>query len=352
MKKIRLLLFSTAAVLLLILLMIPAKVQADGLPFSVSPVMPSVQRQRSENYFDVLVKNGKSVKLQVRLTNRTTHALKVDVHINAGQTSDNGTVDYSLKQTKDATLGSDIADLLIGPKSVTIPAKHTGTYTAVLSMPERGVAGLVSGGLIFSPATDKTDNAQSGIAIRNRYQYIVAVVARSKNQIWQPKLRIQRAQIRQDRYQNTLAIPLHNVSATFLNQLRVQCTVVNLTTGKKLHRTTSSMQMAPNSHFFFRMHLPTKRPAGTYRVQTTAYFVQTPTGRFLAGDGKHYQYRQEKTSTVRLSATRAKQLNSRIKQAKGGTPWFIYVVIIGFALLLVVIVLLVAILLKRRRKQV
>lgn len=248
MKRFRLLTLSALAASLLMALMIPMKVQADSLPFSVSPIQSKAQRDPKESYYDVIVAAGKTMPIQAKLVNSTNKPVKVNVKVTAAQTNDGGTLDYTLGQKRDATLKHDLADALRGPKTVTLPAKGTLTYTATLHMP--AVDGLMVGALTFSPANQPSSTAKTGrMTIVNKFQYQIVVVTRNTNRTWQPKLQLQKVQIRQDQYRNSIAIPVHNPSGTFLNQLRIEASAENTSTGKHYKRTQKDMQMAPNSHF-------------------------------------------------------------------------------------------------------
>lgn len=330
--------------------MMPVKVKAAGLPFSVAPQTPSTQRIKSEGYFDVVVGAGKSTPLQVNLQNHAAHAIKVNVAINVAQTNDNGQVDYTLPQKKDATLTTDFSSLVKGKKQIQIPAKSTYHYVARLTMPTHALTGVVAGGLVFTPATTH-QNTGSGLTIHNRYTYSIAVVARQQNKTWAPKLTIAPVTVQQQAARVTLAVPLHNVASTYLNQLRVESQATNLTTGKVVKRTVSDRQMAPNSHFYYQLALPKKVVAGKYQVTTHAYYVKDQQGTYAASDGQHYRYQQQRTSQVKISQKQADRMNQRTKERQGGTPWFVYAVIIGFVVLVLIIAGLIFLLVHRKRSE-
>lgn len=86
-------------------------------------------------------------------------------------------------------------------------------------------------------------------------------------------------------------------------------------------------------------------------MTTKAYYVKDPNGKYVAADGTHYQYGSRQKSAVTLTAAKARQLNRKIQQAKGGTPWFVYAVFGVIALLVLVIIVLVVVLIKKRHKK-
>lgn len=351
MKKNRTLILLLVGLMSLIGVMVPTKVQAAGLPFSVNPQMPAEQRQTTNSYFDVVVAAGKQTKLVVKLQNQTDKAVKVKATITTAQTNDNGQVDYTVKRSTDPTLTYQLPDLIKAPTTLTLPAKSTVDYTGILTMPATNFAGLIAGALVFSPVETEKATVKEKISVKNQYRYAIAVVARTVDQVWQPKMAIGAAQIRQDDYHNTIAIPIANTSTTFLNQLRVEVSAVNIKTGKKYQRAVSKMQMAPNSNFKYRLKLPEDPNAGKYQVKTQAYFVNDDQGQYQAADGQHYRYRVDNSSTVNLTSERSRKMAATIKQAKGGTPWFVYAIWSGFAVLILTIVILVIVLIRTRRKK-
>lgn len=346
----RLVLVFLGAVLMLLVLF-PSQANAADVPFSVQPLESAAQRDQSESFFDVVVAPKQTTALKVRLKNATSHTVKVHATVHEAQTSDNGQVDYDLPQTKDRTLKYSLSQYLKGPSTVTVAAHRSATYRATLTMPSQQTNGLVAGALIFTPVSSTSTTKQNKLVIKNKYNYVIAVIARSQNRTWQPRLTIGQAKVQQAQSQNSLAVPLNNVSATFLNALRVETQAINLSTHKSFQRSTGNMQMAPNSHFFYHVGLPQKVRAGRYHVTTTAYYVRDRQGQFIDKQGHRYQYRQVRTSIVTITAKQANQLRHKLTQTKGGLPWWLYALGIGFVILALISIGLLIILLKRRRQQ-
>ena len=338
-----------AAFALALAFLFPMKVQAASLPFSVTPVVSHLQRDKSESYYDVIVKPGTSTKLQAKLVNNTNKAITVNAKVATAQTNDSGMVDYTDRKTVDSTLKTKLTAILTGAKKVTIPAKGTVTYTATLAMPANHGAGITAGALIFSPQTTSKTKSSANFAVKNQYQYSIAVVTRSVDSTWLPQLAVGKTKITQSEYKNVIALPLHNTSATFLNQLRVEAKATNETTGKQYKRTVANMQMAPNSHFDYMLQLPKTADAGTYKVTAVAYYVQDTNGAYRAADGTRYQYRKRLKQTVVLTKKQAKQMNKTLQATKGGLPWFVYAVIGVIAVLVITVVGLVVFIIRRKK---
>lgn len=334
------------------LLVIPVKVHAASSGFSVQPVTSKLQRDKSEPYFDVIVKPSQSTNLNVKLVNHTKKAIQVKVAIHPAQTNNNGIVDYNGLQKKDNTLRYDLSQYLKGPKKVTVPANSQQTYSAKLTMPKNQLPGLMAGGLTFSPVNYTTSTKKSSkLSIVNRFSYGIAVITRNKNRTWQPQLKIGQATVTQQQAKNAISVPMHNVKATYLNQLKVNVTATNKRTHKVYKRTADAMQMAPNSHFAYQVKLPNNVAAGRYLVNTTTYYVKDQTGQYTDSTGTHYKYKLTSASDVVVTAKQSKDLQQRAKQARGGTPWFVYAIIALVVVLLIIIGTLVTLLIKKRSKK-
>lgn len=348
--------FSVLLVSLLALtvaVIVPTKVQAAGLPFSVQTVTPKTQRQTGASYYDVVVPAGKQEQLQADLTNTTDKPVTVGVKANTAQTNSNGQVDYTMAATKTGMPTHRIADYLKGPAKVTIPAKGKVRYTMTLTMPVTPLPGLVAGGIVFSPeqSSGKKQSVGKGFSVKSEFNYVVAVVARNVKQTWEPQLVLGTTRVKQETSRNELVTTVKNTSATFLNQLRLEVHAKNKTTGKTYSRKVSDMQMAPDSQFGFAVPLPDDVAAGKYAVDVMAYYVKDDKGQYTDADGTHYRYRMTDDSTVTLTKQQVRELKQAQRAARGGTPWFVYAIIGAFALLIVVIVTLVIVLLKLKKKR-
>ncbi len=324
-------------------------VHADTVPFSVKPVQSKLQRDKQENYFDILLKPGHTTKIETELTNKTAHSVVVDVAARSAQTNNNGLVDYTDIQKRDTTLQTDMREILTGPKEITVPAKASVIYSASLAMPSSHKSGLIVGGLIFKPQQQRTTNTKSKqVGVVNQYQYTLMVLARSQNKTWQPKLQFNKPGTKQTYGHTQIYVGLHNVSGTFLNQLQVDSTATNMSNNKRYNGSNSNMQMAPNSHFNFGINLPLNVKSGVYMIHTKAYYVKDKSGNEVDAKGVHYKYMKDNISKVHVSVAQANKLNNNAKNTKGGIPWLIMLIIAIILILVAIILLLLWILLHHR----
>lgn len=330
----------------------PQTIQAAGLPFQVMPVLPSNQREPDEAYFDIIAPANSQTKLQLKVKNITTQPVKIRVKFVTLQTNNNGQLDYNMKQTRDHTLTYDANQLISGDQQLTLPANSTTIYEAQLRMPASNYDGIIAGGLVLEPITAAAKVKKGQIGITNRFSYAVPVIARNEDKTWLPKLQLASSKLVQIDYHNQLKTRLNNPSVTFVNQLRVEQVVTNLNTKKVYRKSTSKMQMAPNSHFDYRLTLPEKIPTGTYQVVTTAYYVKAKRAGYLAGNQQRYQYRQKSVNQVVVTKQQSRKLNQQITQSKtGGYHWVIYAVVGAIIALLLIIIGLLIYIVHNRKQQ-
>lgn len=341
----RLLAASLAMIAGVALAVFPQKVQAAGLPFSVQPVRSTQQRKVSadQGYFDVVVAPGKTAELQVVLQNRTNQKTQVRVNFGGAITGANGSVDYAGKSGR-------MPKQLAGPAKVTIPANKSVIYTAKLTMPEQRLDGMLAGSLVFAPVeAKKTQDA--GVTVRNKYRYLITVLARNTDRTWTPELQLRHPVIEQTNYHNQIGILVVNPTGTFANQLHIDAVATHQQSGKKWRRSASNMQVAPHSQFNYAISLPKNAAAGTYEVNAKAYYEKQANGRYVDQNGQHYAHRVQIKAQVKLSAAKAKQMQKRIATTKRGLPWFIVAGAIALALMAIVIVILIIMLVRKRKRE-
>lgn len=325
-------------------------VHAASTPaLGVQPVQSTYQRDKSVSYFDLLLKPGQATPLQVKLTNSTNSAIKVNVQATTATSSDSGIVDYAGgSNTPDSTLQHKISDAVQGAKSITVPAKGSATYTATLTMPSTSFSGVMVGGLVFTPANQS--NATSGkLGVVSKYAYTVAVLARNSSEILAPKLEIGTITSGRNKLGNQIRAMVRNTSAAFANHIET-ITTIKTPSGKTKTLRLADAQMAPNSKLYQTMALGTKVTAGNYQVTTTAYWGKSTTGTYADGHGNHYQYRTTTDKTVKITQAKADKLTKATAKVHSGMPkTYILAIVVGVILLLLIIILLIVIFTRRKK---
>ncbi len=322
---------------------------ASNAALGVQPVQSTYQRDKNVSYFDLLLKAGQATPLQVKLTNSTSSAIKVDVQATTATSSDSGIVDYTGgSNTPDNTLPHKISDAVQGSKSITVPAKGSATYTATLTMPSTSFSGVMVGGLVFTPA-NQSSSTSGKLGVVSKYAYTVAVLARNSNDILAPKLEIGGVTSSRTKQGNQIRAMVRNTNAAFANHIET-ITTIKTPSGKTKTLRLADAQMAPNSKLYQAMALGTQVTAGNYQVTTTAYWGKSATGTYADGHGNHYQYRTTTNKTVKITQAKADKLTKAAAKVHSGMPKaYIIAIVVGIVLLVLIIFLLIVIFTRRKK---
>lgn len=331
---------------------------AAGFGLGVEPELPSQQRDGTSAYFDVLAQPGGHVALKVHLANQTSKSMKVNAEVVPAQTGDSGNVTYQEGILKPSLLVNNIADYVTNAhETLTIPAKSTVTYSTTLTMPAQAFEGLMAGGITFEQVDEQSAEGSSsdsvGMGITSKYRYVVAVLARNQAALPLPSLSVGGASVRQVNYKNQVAFLMKNTTPTYLNMLEVKAAAtLKGSNDTQYTRTSSSMQMAPNSSFYYSVTLPDNVKAGTYDVSMTAYYVNDANGKYEGANGEKYRFKKTYNGTVVVIAKKSDELTKKIntiRDTNTGISWIVWLAIGIFLLLLVL--LTIAYLFYRRKKQ-
>ena len=138
--------------------------------------------------------------LTVDLRNDTDKEVVIEAQINSATTNGNGVVEYSKNEIKpDETLKYNIKDYVEAPEEVTLKPQSAAEYKVKIHMPNEKFAGVIAGGITFKEkkTTDQTNNISSdkndkGLAIKNEYSYVVALLMRQTTENGSPDLKLQR----------------------------------------------------------------------------------------------------------------------------------------------------------------
>ncbi|MEB5953221.1 WxL protein host-binding domain-containing protein, partial [Enterococcus innesii] len=121
----------------------------------------------------------------------------------------------------DETLPYDMADLIEVEKEITIPKQSQITLPLKITMPSESFEGVIAGGLTLKETTEETDTADSeeeqGLAIKNEYAYVVAILLRQNTAEVAPDLKLLDVGPGQVNSRNTINVTLQNPEAAYLN---------------------------------------------------------------------------------------------------------------------------------------
>lgn len=312
-------------------------VEASELKFSVEPLLPENQVNKEHTYFDLSMKTNQRQTIKIHMNNNTNKDIVVVPQIEAATTNINGVVEYGKSNNKlDSTTPYNISDLVkIEKNEVQIPANSSYDLAINITMPEQKFKGVLAGGITLQekdePKEENREKNRSGLAIKNKYAYVVALVLQESMEETPENLILEKVAPKQVNARNTISTTLKNPEARYINQLSIQTKITRKGEQKALYSSKKEgMQMAPNTSFDYPV--------------------------FLKGEklhpGKYILFMKAKTSTnewefnkeFEIKSDVAKKLNaSDVTIKKDNHSWMYFVIVI-------IIIILVLFLILRRRK--
>lgn len=345
--------------LLAVLFFIPGIAKASEFNFSVETVQPTTQIDKNKTYFDIQVKPKETQELVIHMRNETEKDVVINPKISSATTNINGVVEYSPNNIKkDKSLKYDLSKLIETEKEIKIPKQGSYDLKLKVKAPPEAFDGVVAGGITLKENSkeEKADEEKtSGLAIKNEFSYVVAVVMHSKETAVKPSLKLTQSFPDQVNARNVIMNNLQNDQPVYLNNLKVVSEIRKEGSDKVLYELTKedSMQVAPNSNFNFPIPLNGEKLApGKYNVKMTAFGEENQEGDYTSGkteDGKDkkFLYKWDLTSDFEITKEKASELNEKdVSIKKDYTIWYI---IAGF--LLIILALLIVILLMRRKNK-
>lgn len=317
------------------------KAQASQLNFNVEAIIPENQVDKNKTYYDLRIEPGKTQDLKMMLHNSTDKDVSVELTAEAATTNLNGVVEYGkTKAKRDSTLKTSIGEIVtLSEENPVIPAKGSKEITLTVKMPTTDFDGVLAGGITVketSPATDKATKETKGMAIENRYSYVVALVLHGKNETIPSELKLNKVKATQVNVRNVISANLQNTKAKYLNQLSVDAKITKKGENKTLYSVKKDqMQMAPNSNF----NLPI--PLNGAALKSGKYTLKVKAD--SQGDTWNF------TRDFNISAEEAKKLNEQDVSIEKDNTWLY--VLIGVILLAALLILFYLIMRKRKKEK-
>ncbi len=347
MKKINQLL---ALLFASIFFFVPTIGTASEFNFAVNPVIPENQIDKEKTYFDLKMAPGTVQTVEVQLRNDTDQEVVIAPVIASATTNLNGVVEYGENDIEaDETLPYDMADLIEVEKEITIPKQSQITLPLKITMPSESFEGVIAGGLTLKETTEENATADSeedqGLAIKNEYAYVVAILLRQNTAEVAPDLKLLDVGPGQVNSRNTINVTLQNPEAAYLNSLRLINEVKKKGDSDVLYSSdTSRMQMAPNSNFSYPISLEGQRlEAGTYVLTSVAYGGKSEEGQYKVeneeGEEESYLYKWTFEKEFTVTGDVARDLNQKDVTIETDYTW-LYFLIGGLLLLLAFLLLL------------
>ncbi|MHC9000178.1 DUF916 and DUF3324 domain-containing protein [Enterococcus bulliens] len=340
-----------------LLWIIPSLVQASEFNFAVNPVIPDNQLDKEKSYFDLKLSPSQKQTLKVQLKNDTDKAVTIEASINSATTNLNGVVEYSQNAIKpDESLKYNLKDYATIEKEINLPAKSVVEVPVALTMPSEAFDGVMAGGITFKEkqAETKAASEEKGLAIKNEYSYVIALLMRENETVVEPKLNLLDVAANQVNARNVIEMTLQNPVSRYLNQLKLVGEITNKDNPEiKYSIDVQGLQMAPNSNFSYPVSLNgQKLEPGNYHLHLMAYGNKSDEGTVsVAGkDGKTLTFlnQWEFDKDFSISGELAKQYNKQdVTIEENDTSWLYWVI----GLLLLIIALLIIFLIWKRKKQ-
>ncbi|OJG46295.1 LPXTG-domain-containing protein cell wall anchor domain [Enterococcus hermanniensis] len=329
------------------------EVKAAEFNFSVAPKTAENQINKEKTYFDLLLQPGQEALATVDLRNDTDKEVIIEAQINSATTNGNGVVEYSENDlASDETLKYKVEDYVEAPEEIVLKANSVAEYKMKLRMPDKSFDGIIAGGITFkekkkgTSATISTRTDGKGLAIKNEYFYVIALLMRQTTANGSPDLKLTSAYPAQRNARNVIKGVLQNSNATYLNQLAVKTTITKKDDSKILYTNEQSqMQVAPNTHFALSVPLNGEHlQAGKYTMNMEAYGEKMEAGSypFRATDSQaeeNFRYHWSLEKDFEIKVEEAKKLNSSDVTIKNDYPWLY--ILIGILLLLSIILFVI-----------
>ncbi|TFJ46694.1 DUF916 and DUF3324 domain-containing protein [Carnobacterium divergens] len=329
-------------IFLLSLVSIIPQANASQLKFSVEPVIPENQKDTSHSYFDLTMKPSEKQTLNIHMRNDTDNEVTVLPSVHAATTNINGVVEYGESNTKlDKTSKYNIEEIVKpAVDEVKIPANGSTDLELMIEMPKDGFDGILAGGITLKEKEDtaetKKEKTQQGLAIENKYAYVVAVVLQETDVKIDSELKLNKVEPNQVNARNVINATLQNTQAKYMNQLSVDTKITKKGESDVLYSSKKEeMQMAPNTSFAYPVSLNgEKLKAGDYTLSMTAKSM-----------GETWKFKKDFT----IKADVAKAFNEKDVTVKKEYAW-IYI-LIGILLILLALLLIWFIIRKKKKEK-
>lgn len=301
----------------------------NKVPYAVKPVFPENQIDSKLSYYYLKMQPGQTQTVEIQVTNTSDQPIKVDAQANSAMTSIHGAIDYlpESKENKfDKTLKVPFSTIASVDKNISIPAKETVNVPVTIAMPPEEFNGVVLGGVEFIQTDEDQAQEESsgGMAIRNRFRYIVVFKLTESDVAVKPELKLNQVKAAQVSYRNVVSANLQNIEPAIANDVRIEAKVTRKGSTTVLYeQDKKDMQIAPNTNFNFPIPLG-KKPfeAGKY----TLYLIVT------ARDDQKWEFKKD----FDITRDEANKYNKdSVIELDGSINWWLYIGI-GAAVLLVI----------------
>ncbi|WP_088012277.1 DUF916 and DUF3324 domain-containing protein [Gottfriedia acidiceleris] len=276
LKRQKLLLIFSA--ILLTLSFVPLSVKAENnIDFSVKAIIPTNQIDHLKSYFDLKMSPGQKQDLKIEIFNNSKKEETIQGNITFATTNDNGLIDYSETNSKDAdkSLKYPLTSLVKEPqKEVVIPAGKSKVVSFSITMPKVEYNGVILGAAHFKKKIDETEKStkNESINIKNEYAYVVGIKLSENTKEVEPDLHLLDIKPKLVNYRTAIAATIQNKESSIAKDMSIDAQIFKKGSNKVLYSSKKTeMSMAPNSNFDYAIDLNNNPiEPGTYRLKMKA----------------------------------------------------------------------------------
>lgn len=301
---------------------------ADAIKyFSYELIVPENQQDKKLGYFDLLMNPGEKQEVKLKLNNTSDQAIKVDIELNSAKTNGNGVIEYGPNDLKkDSSLKYDLAEIMSGPKEVTISPKSSEVVTFMINSPIAYFEGYIAGGIQLKPVvkSDKSQSNQSTIV--NKFAFLIGVlISESDVQQIKPKLKLNNVSLKLKDGNYTVFANISNTESIFVEKMSANIQITEKDKSKtSFELKKENMRMAPNT----MINLPIS--LNNQKVNSGEYIANI---QITTENGGNWTWVKNFT----LSKVEAEQINKQIIEETNhgfNYRWFIIIVSLSLVLLI------------------
>lgn len=312
-KTIGILCFAIAFFCLLFGGILPNKALASvsGLELEVMPKLPENQIIAEANYFDLLLKPGEKQTASLFINNPTSRPRTLTLEINPATTNSHGKIEYEPKAPAEDLVPFDIRKAVKAPETIELAPEELKEIPLEIKMPDITYDGIVAGGIKISEVTTEESTAatepssnetseSNGLAIRNEYSYVVALLLSQNQKEVAPDIEFFKADLSTELSKDAIDLSFKNVTNAYLNDAYIQATIAHQDGLLTISQDDGGRQIAPATIFSFPVLIEEKIPMGEYQVAVDIYGYQDDQGSFTNGKGEKYRFKWELQDTFTM----------------------------------------------------
>lgn len=160
-------------------------VNADELPFSVTPVLPVEQKTGVLGYFDLVLPADAEKRVYLKLENPTEDKLTLSIQSAQAKTNANGVVDY---QT--TTENPRWQAMVSHAKKAALQAGEVMYLPIDIKMPKESYRGVIAGGISIREIRQKTPSNET---LSNQFEQTTALILKNESNLLEGALNVEGA---------------------------------------------------------------------------------------------------------------------------------------------------------------